>query len=228
MKKPYDVKYTGQKFYNKWLYKVTVLIKGVSLLRTKTYDEIREFCLNPEEQDRHYYFDSRKQAFSNKDQILELVTFLEKNKNVEFTKRIESRYIDIYTNDATFCKNLALEFKDYVRHVFEPFPGQEQEQTNSNSIFAKKLPHNRYNYKVYLLPHKLKGNKEAKESFVSWIETQGEKIRMSTAVKSWFIKTDYNWDRRYVLVEDEKTLFMMQLRNGEVVGRVYDYQILAK
>jgi hypothetical protein len=228
MKKPYNVKYTGQKFYNKWLYKVTILIKGVSLLRTKSYEEIKEFCLDPAEQDPHFYFSNRKEAFSNRDQILELVNFLEKNKNVEFAKRLESRYIDIYTNDVTFYKNLALEFKDYIRHVFEPFPGQEQEQSSSTSIFAKKLPHNRYHYKVYLLPHKLKSNKESKESFISWIGTQGEKIKMSDAVKTWFIRTEWNWDRRYILVEDEKTLFMMQLRNSEIIGRVYDYQIIAK
>jgi hypothetical protein len=51
---------------------------------------------------------------------------------------------------------------------------------------------------------------------------------MSDTVKNWFIKTDWNWDRRYVLVEDDQTLFMMQLRSAEVIGKVHEYQILDK
>jgi hypothetical protein len=42
------------------------------------------------------------------------------------------------------------------------------------------------------------------------------------------MKTDWNWDRRYVLVEDEGTLLLMKLKNSEVVGTVYNYVIVDK
>jgi hypothetical protein len=47
-------------------------------------------------------------------------------------------------------------------------------------------------------------------------------------VQKWFLKTDWNWDRRYVLVEDEGTLLMMKLRNSDVVGTVYNYVVTDK
>jgi len=51
---------------------------------------------------------------------------------------------------------------------------------------------------------------------------------MSKAVKTWFIRTEWNWDRRYILVEDEQTLFMMKLRSAEVVGKTHEYQLVDK
>jgi hypothetical protein len=42
------------------------------------------------------------------------------------------------------------------------------------------------------------------------------------------MKTEWNWDRRYVLVEDEGTLLMLKLRNPEVMGSVYNYVLSDK
>ena len=57
---------------------------------------------------------------------------------------------------------------------------------------------------------------------------QGGRILISPIVKDWFIKTEYNWDRRYVLVEDSQTLLLLKLRNSEALGRIYDYVISDK
>jgi hypothetical protein len=42
------------------------------------------------------------------------------------------------------------------------------------------------------------------------------------------MKTDWNWDRRYVLVEDKNTLMLLRLRNSEVVGSVYEFVLSDK
>jgi hypothetical protein len=57
---------------------------------------------------------------------------------------------------------------------------------------------------------------------------QGDKIRMSKVVKAWFMYTDWNWDRRYLLVEDTPTLLMLQMRSGDAVGKVYEYAVVDK
>ena len=57
---------------------------------------------------------------------------------------------------------------------------------------------------------------------------QGEKVRLSKIVKEWFIKTDWNWDRRYLLVEDTQTILMLQMRSGEAIGKVYEYVVVDK
>jgi hypothetical protein len=74
----------------------------------------------------------------------------------------------------------------------------------------------------------MNGDKDEKERFISWVKNQNSKIRLTNSVIKWFINTDWNWDRRYVLVEDEATLLMLKLRNSSVVGRVYNYVISDK
>jgi len=40
--------------------------------------------------------------------------------------------------------------------------------------------------------------------------------------------TEWNWDRRYMYVEDEMTLLMIKMRSSEVLGRIYEYHIIDK
>jgi hypothetical protein len=115
-----------------------------------------------------------------------------------------------------------------MTHRFEPSAAAAELLEQPQTIVAAKLPHNKYHYKVYLLPHKLAGDKESKKKYVEWLKGQTPRITCTPAVERWFIKTDWNWDRRYVLVEDEHTLLMLNLRNSEVVGRVYNYVISDK
>lgn len=220
-------KQTSRKFYNKWLYKVTIRLSGCSMLRTKSLEEIKNFCKNGEPDEYKYSINSR--AFANKDFIYDLVCLLENYPNNIYSKRIERDLIDFYTNDSSFYSDLSNKFSDLVTHRFEPNPETiDILNENSSRVAVKKLPHNRYNYKVYLLPHKMKGDKEGKEKYVNWLKNQNPRITCTKAVSDWFIKTEWNWDRRYVLVEDEATLLMLKLRNSEVVGRIYNYVVSDK
>lgn len=219
-------KYTGRKFYNKWLYKVTLSMPGSSIFRKfSALDEVISFCNNLTVENTPYRH--QRSAFVNRENIIKLCTFLVENKDIDFSKRIETDMLDVYTNDQNFFNLISKTFEELVIHTFEPIPGQEQAMLNTSGIVTTKLPHNKYYYKVYLLPHKMKGDKESKEKFVTWVSGQS-KIRISEAVKKWFIKTDWNWDRRYILIEDEQTLFMLKLRSSDVVGRVYNYQLVDK
>ena len=74
----------------------------------------------------------------------------------------------------------------------------------------------------------MKKDKTSKRRFVDWLKSQDPRITCSDAVEKWFMNTEWNWDRRYVLVEDEKTLLMLKLRNSEVVGRIYNYVLSDK
>jgi hypothetical protein len=65
---------TNRKFYNKWIYKVSLQIKGSSIFRTHSLDDIKEFCLAPSPEKPNYSLHGR--AWQNRDQILELTEFL--------------------------------------------------------------------------------------------------------------------------------------------------------
>lgn len=214
---------TSRKFYNKWVYKVTIHLPGVAIYRLHKLEDIPFVNY---EQPRNT-FSTIARAAANKHDIIRLSYFLVNWDSTLWAKRIERSSIDIYTNDKDLYNKLRSEFDDLITAVSEPDQKNLNVLTNTGSVIVKKLPHNKYLYKAFLLPHKIKDRAD-KQSYLDWIATQGDRILISDIVKEWFIKTDYNWDRRYVLVEDSQTLMMLKLRNPEVLGRIYDYVISDK
>ena len=214
---------TTKKFYNKWIYKVTIMLPGVAIYRLHSLDAIPLLD-----------FDSPKNTYStiaraaaNRKEIIALSQFLSRWDRDLWSKRIERSTIDIYTNEKEMYHSLRAEFEESVSAVSEPNEKNLDILNHTGSVVVKKLPHNKYVYKAFLLPHKIK-SKEDKLSYIDWIDTQGDRILISPIVREWFIKTDYNWDRRYVLVEDSQTLMLLKLRNSEALGRIYDYVISDK
>jgi len=214
---------TNRRFYNKWLYKVTLNIPGVAIFRQNSLEKIP--FLNYAGQ-KHSHSTMARAAL-HQQELIALSSFLLKWDNELWFKRIECSAIDIYTNDKTMYDELSLNFEEIVCARSEPNEKNLDLLENTGSIIVKKLPHNRYAYKAFLLPHKIKDRKDKKE-YVNWITGQNNRILISDAVKEWFITTDWNWDRRYVLIEDSQTLLMLKLRNPEALGRIYDYVISDK
>jgi hypothetical protein len=219
-------KLTNRKFYGKWIYKVTLCAEGCTLLRVKTLDEIKEFCLNGETDSPHYSIWAK--AHRNRETLVAICNFLEKENKSNYATRIERNYVDFYTNDKNFYTNISNTFQQLVKHRYEPDQTNLDILSQSNSITVKKLPKNRYNYRVYLLPHKMAGDKEGKRKYIDWMKQQSPKITCTDAIEKWFISTEWNWDRRYVLVEDERTLLLLKLRNSDVVGRIYNFVVTDK
>ena len=220
-------KLTNRKFYGKWLYKVTLKLPGVALLRLRSIEEIKEFCLAERPPEHRYSVWQR--AYNNRETIYAICSFLENYETKSFSKRLERDSIDFYSNDQNFYTNLSTEFQEILEHRFEPTESTlDLLNEFNNCIAVKKLPKNRYNFRVYLLPHKMAGDLEGKKKYINWIKNQMPKITCTPAIEHWFIKTEWNWDRRYVLVEDEATLLMLKLRNSEVVGRIYNFVITDK
>jgi hypothetical protein len=220
-------KTTNRKFYGKWLYKVSLSVKGSGIFRIRSLSDVLIFC-NKTEDTKFPGYTMMNKAWNNRDQILELAEFLSSYDPKIWTKRIENTNIDFYTNDKDFYEAISEKFESTMTHRFEPDIANLDLLEQAQTIVVNKLPHKRYKFKVYLLPYKLAGDKESKFKYINWVKTQSPRITCTPAVENWFIKTDWNWDRRYVLVEDENTLLMLKLRNSEVVGRVYNYIISDK
>lgn len=218
-------KTTNKKFYNKWLYKVTLKIQGGPIFRNKDFDKIKNYCLSLKENEYNYSLASK--VYNNREEILNFLDFFknQKENNIDFTLRIEQSTVDYYTNDKASYDNISNRFEEKIIHRFEP---NENSVISENSIICKKYPHDRYQYRVYLLPHKMAKDLESKQNYVQWLKKQGDKVTCTKAVEEWFIKTDWNWDRRYILVEDESMLLMLKLRNSDVVGRIYKFVISDK
>lgn len=201
------------------MYKVSVNTDLSSSLRYYSVDELRNICENEGSERRWWAVNN---VLENKHRIMPIVEFLETLDPTQYATRHETRQIDFYTNERSIYDALSQHFESSIIHRYEP--SADADLDRSHVIIVDQLPHKRYQYRVYLQPHKLKGDPEAKQKYLDWIVVQ-DKILISEAVKRWFLKTDWNWDRRYVLVEDEQTLLMFKLRSNELMGTVYTYVV---
>ena len=219
--------YTRRKFYGKWLYKVTVNVPGVSIFRMKSISDIMLFCVSdlPEEP---YEYSTKDKAYKNRKDILCLAELFNSWEDTAWAKRIELNTMDIYTNDLEKYIEAGQKLTNLITQKFEPNLNFIKDLNISTNVVVKKYPHKRYKHKVYLLPHKMDQDRVVRQEYLDWIDSQSPRILISTAVKTWFIKTHWNWDRRYVLVEDPQTLLMLKLRNSDVAGKVYDYVLADK
>jgi hypothetical protein len=144
-----------------------------------------------------------------------------------YCKRIENHILDIYTNDKSIFDLLHQRHSSIIRAAFAPAEGIEDLLSDSHSVVVKKLPHNRYRYKVFLQPHKIVDTQE-KHRFIDWLATQEPRVNITETVKKWFYKTHWNWDRRYMYVEDDQTLLLLKLKNADALGTVYTFRISDK
>jgi hypothetical protein len=201
------IKQTTRKFYNKWDYKISFSFKGVSYLRILDPTEASKRARNPE--------------------VAEVGKELDSLDSSLYAKRLESSILDFYTNDKNIFDRLYNKFSNNVRHAFAPTESFESLVSHGHKILAKKLPHDRYMYKVFLQPHRI-NSAEEKAGYISWLEKQEPKIHITKTVKEWFYKTSWNWDRRYMYVEDESMLLMLKLKNSEALGTIYSFVISDK
>jgi hypothetical protein len=192
-----------RKFYNKWLYKVTIKLGNPNIFRHNSVESISN-NLKVHKETRN---------------LAKLLSDIK-----DFQLRIETKFIDVYINEKDHFDQLIDRFEKSIKHCFSPHPDLESESINPKDIIANKLPFDRYRYKVFIKAHAIRDSHQ-KYNYLKWLETQHPRILITESTKDWFIKTSWNWDRRYMYIEDEQTLLMAKMRQCEVLGSVYTYKV---
>lgn len=193
-----------RKFYNKWNYKISFFIEGSSFsrfIRSDYHDRI-DPC----------YF--------------QITARLSNLSSDQYAKRVERNTTDLYFNDKGLFEEFCESFPSNIRGIFVVDPKLEK-FNNDRAIISRKYPFDRYQFKIYLQPHRIKDRKEKKD-FLDWLASQDSKVLITDSVKDWFLRTEWNWDRRYMYVEDEQTLLMLKLRKSEAIGTIYNYVLTDK
>ena len=216
-------KKTRRKFYKKWLYKITLNFPGAYALRVYKRDAVIDICNASEPPDK-LYVTWRDKVWTNRRDVLHIINFLDQYDEKDWKKRVQGNWLDLYTNDLDFYNEVSEEFKSYVVHRFEPDPTLKDKIDDGKTILVKKYPKDRFKFRVYLYPHNIK-DRQDKQNFIDWLEAQKPRVTCTDSIKKWFMNTAGNWDRRYILVEDDGTILMMKLRNPDVVGSVYKFEI---
>jgi len=217
-------KQTKRSFYGKWLYKISLDIPGIAIFRERSFDQLIQILIAPDVRTPTAYV---RKARANRDAIIEFTSTVAKRRKDSYALRIQSDTVDVYTNNQRFFNLLSKKFEQYLRVAYYPTDDAKAVLLNKKNIIVNKYPHDLYQHKVFLLPHRIK-SKDDKTRMISWLETQGDKITLSPAVKRWFVDTNWNWDRRYIMVDNKSTLLILNLRLGDAVGQVYDYVIADK
>jgi len=197
---------TKKKFYNKWIYKCSFCFPGTKFLRF-------ELFVNTD-------------ANSDIGKLSELLDLYIKDS--DYYLRVEGRICDVYCNDINIFNHLkTLAGKGLISCYSPSDENIERLKNNNRVILCKKLPYDRYNFKIYLQPHKVKDFDEKKQ-YIKWLESQSPKILISENTKKWFIRTQWNWDRRYMYADNEQTLLILKMKNGQAIGKIYSYEVCDK
>lgn len=196
---------TKKKFYNKWIYKCSFYFPQSKLIR--------------------YQLESLKYL---NNEILDLAGLLTSFSKDKYYLRIEGKTCDVYCNDADVFEKLQSLRGNNLMLVSSP----ESQNINrlieyKRTILCKRLPFHRYRHKVYLQPHKLR-DREHRKQYIDWLITQNPRVYITESTKQWFIRTEWNWDRRYMYVENEQTLLILKMKNNEALGTVYTYDVCDK
>ena len=228
MKKLPTAKKTKKKFYNKYIYKVSLNIPGISGLRYYELPKFLEICQTQKilsSPDLTWRDRIMNEMIKNKNVWAKLIPYLNTVEKETYSKRLEGDFIDLYTNDKAFYEGLCNNFSEYVRLRFQPPKGMETEMLEEEKkIFVKKLPYDVYGYRAYLHPHKIA--REDKKQLVNWMANQKPKITFTNAIQTWLLNTDQNWDRRYIYIDNEQTLLMIKLRSPNLLGQVFKYELI--
>jgi hypothetical protein len=219
---------TKRKFYGKWLYKITLRIPGIGFIRYRNINDSIDFIVNNNHRELYYISSSTVQKiYKHSKMILNFLNSLQTVSENDWGKRIENDNIDIYTNNKDFFDMLSKRFINETVHRFEP-EGDPNLLSDGGICVVNHYPHHRYQFKVFLQPHKLNGNQKRKQDFLDWLDTQGEKIHISQSVKDWFLTNIWNWDRRYMYIDNEQTLLMLKMRESQALGRIHKYVLVDK
>lgn len=221
MKLP-TAKTTKKKFYNKYIYKITLRMPGASALRWYNFSQLLDICQNGFKDQEPWRKDVVEDVTENHESWIKLCLMLNAFDSKSFGKRLEGNYIDLYTNNFNLYDQLGKEFTEYVKYRAQPKQGTENTILNSNKkIYVNELPYNKYQYRVYLHPHKLDAS--SRKSVADWLSKQVPNVTFTESVYRWLVVTSENYDRRYIQVADDNTLLMLQLRAPNLIGKVFKY-----
>lgn len=200
-----QTKQTTRLFIGKYKYKIVLLSKVASFFRSKDIDTIKKNIIN-----------CRISPSPWQRNVAEVdLTFAEKiagfiSTTDNFIIRIESPYLNFYTNTASDIEKLAKVDPEHVKYVCLPAPGSEAE-LDLKKVIVKKIDHQ---YRVTMGRSRQNHN-----SFVDWCENHPDKVKLPKRAKH-DLRRDHSWGGYYFYVKDEKTLTMVKMFVGGEISTV--------
>ena len=201
--KSIQTKQTTRLFNGKYKYKIVLLSKAASWFRGGEVEKIK----NARDSGANWTW-SKKLDVSDKAHANKIISSLE--LMADYTIRVESPYINFYTNNEKDVETLAKIASDRVKYVSLPLPGSEP-LLDERKILVKNLD---YDFRVTM------GRTKSNHSnFVEWCKGKEDRVRLPKSATKHLSK-DHSWGGYYFYVKDEKTLTMVKMFISEGINLV--------
>lgn len=224
-----NMSYSQRLFYNKYMYRIRMILeKGVHLLRRDYEYDNEEHLLQTVEERKDFArqtFNTGNNGFKwnfdiwdlSKDQITKLTKLYHYRENFDSTGklRVEVPCIDFYTNNIDYFKiaeDLELDPELCISATDEP-----------NVIVVDKLPFESYKFKcltryTYVDDHTISALVE--------YENSGEiKFPWNWTTRKFMINRQFSPLPNYIYAQDEENITWVTLIAGDVIGTVYSYRL---
>lgn len=205
-------------FFGKWFYRIECVQDGASRIKHAGADRVEQWCLSSVPTSPW----ERKidnQALYNF--LLAVKPFL-KNKNLQI--RVEGSHFNLYCNELELVEKINKALSKWIRRITGPTSQEEINflLTNSNKkVLCKKLPKNRYKYKLFL-NYNISDDRRLK--FYQWASNYGEQIYFTESASKWLLGETLWWSTvPYMYVENDKTLSMVGLYLGSDVRKIQEH-----
>lgn len=201
-----QTKHTTRLFNGKHKYKIVLVSKAASWFRGADLDNVKKQLGNVKT-DIIQPIWVKSLNDDDIDKVLKIVTAIRPMD--DYIIRVESPYINFYTNTVADVEKLAKLVTDSVKYVSFPEPGSEAD-LDDKKIIVKNLD---FDYRVTIGK-----TKQNYSNFVQWCEDK-DKVKLTNRAREQLAK-DKSWGGYYFYVKDDKMLTMVKMFVGGAIQTV--------
>ena len=203
--KSIQTKQTIRLFNGKYKYKIVLLSKAASWVRGGDKAAIKKNIAGAA---NSTYAWVNKLKTTDIDYATKLSVAI--NPMHDFIIRVESPYINFYTNNEADVEKLAKIDSEFVKYVCLPEPGSEN-LLDDKKVLVKSLD---YAYKITM-----GRTRQNHSNFVNWCAGKEDRVRLTKSAAKYLSKNS-SWGGYYFYVKDDKTLTMVKMFLGEGINLV--------
>jgi hypothetical protein len=204
-------KLTKKLFYGTYQYKIVLVCAGASLFRTNDLDAVLENLKQVKkdfnEDDKYLIFKNRNFIRTKEDLDYALKLRHELSLLTDFDLRIESPWVNVYTNSKSAVDTLSKIDKSKVKYISEP---PADSPLAVNTIILPKI---NFDYRVTI-----GRSSQDCTAFVSWASTNS-KLKLTKSCTKALLKPR-SWGGSYFYITGDNNLLMAKMHLGGCISKV--------
>ena len=204
-------KLTNKLFYGTYQYKIVLVCAGASLFRSSDLDAILENLQQIKkgfgDEDKYSFFKNRNVIRTEADLAYALKLHHELSLLTDFDLRIESPWVNVYTNSKAAVDTLSKIDESKVKYISRP---PTDLPLAVNTIILPKI---NFDYRVTL-----GRTSQDCTAFVAWADTNS-KLKLTKACKTSLLKPR-SWGGSYFYITGDNNLLMAKMHLGGCISKI--------